>query len=144
MKKARSAFYAVFIGIISFTAIAAQQNQPPPDPLAGSLFPPELIMQNQQALEMTEDQKEYIKAELRKIQTVLTDLQWNLQGEVEKLTAFVSQDQVDETQTLNQLDKVLAQEREIKRVHIGLLVRIKNILTPVQLTRLRRIIDQTK
>jgi Spy/CpxP family protein refolding chaperone len=39
---------------------------------------------------------------------------------------------VDESQTLAQLEKVLAAEREIKREQVTLLVRIKNKLTPEQ------------
>jgi hypothetical protein len=39
---------------------------------------------------------------------------------------------VDEAQTLAQVDRVLGIEREIKRAHMGLLVRIKNLLSPDQ------------
>jgi Spy/CpxP family protein refolding chaperone len=39
---------------------------------------------------------------------------------------------VNEQQALAQLDKVLDIEREIKRLHIGLAVRLKNRLTPEQ------------
>src|SRR5262245_11039941 len=134
----RLIFYALCILLLSFSAVRAQQ-QPQPDPFAGNLFPPELIMQHQQALGLGEEQKNLLKAELSKLQTHLNELQWDLQGEVEKLAALVKQDQADEAQTLTQLDKVLSLEREIKRAHIGLLVRIKNKLTPEQQARLREI-----
>jgi Spy/CpxP family protein refolding chaperone len=39
---------------------------------------------------------------------------------------------VNEQHALAQLDKVLDIEREIKRLHIGLAVRLKNRLTPEQ------------
>jgi DNA-directed RNA polymerase specialized sigma24 family protein len=45
-------------------------------------------------------------AVIRKTQTRLTELQWDLQEEVEKLAALINQ--VDEAQTLTQLDKVLS------------------------------------
>lgn len=124
--------------LLSFSAAMAQQ-QPQPDPFAGNLFPPELIMQHQQTLGLSEEQKNFLKAELRKTQTRLTELQWGLQEEFEKLAALIKQDQVDEAQTLTQLDKVLNVEREIKHTHIGLLIRIKNKLTPEQQARLREI-----
>ena len=44
-------------------------------------------------------------AVIRKTQTRLTELQWDLHEEVEKLAALINQ--VDEAQTLTQLDKVL-------------------------------------
>lgn len=44
-----------------------------------------------------------------------------------------------EQQALAQLDKVLDVEREVKRAQIGLMVRIKNKLTPEQQAQLREI-----
>lgn len=133
----------ICILLLSFSsALAGQQSQS--DPFAGNLFPPELIMQNQQTLGLGEEQKNFLKAELLKAQTRLTELQWELQSEVEKLAALMKQNQVDEAQSLTQLDKVLGLEREIKRMHIGLLIRIKNKLTPEQQTRLREIASKTQ
>lgn len=136
------AFRIVGILLLSFGGALAQQP-PQPDPFAGNLFPPELIMQHQQTLGLSEEQKNFLKAETRKLQTRLTELQWDLQAEVEKLAALMKQEQVDETQTLTQLDKVLSLEREIKRTHMGLLIRIKNKLTAEQQGRLREIAAKT-
>jgi Spy/CpxP family protein refolding chaperone len=133
--------------LVSISAVRAQpqpQPQPPPDPFAGNLFPPDLIMQHQQALGLSEEQKDFLKSEVRKLQTRLTELQWDLQDAMEMLTALVQQDQVDAAQALAQLDKVLAVEGEIKRMHIGLLIGIKNNLTPQQRARLREIVSGAK
>ena len=138
MKNIRSITYLLCILFLSVVAARGQQPQQP-DPFAGNLFPPESIMQHQQALGLSEEQRNFIKGELRTTQTRLTELQWGLQDEVEKLSALIKQASVDEAQTLAQLDKVLGLEREIKRMQIGLLVRIKNKLTPEQQTRLREI-----
>jgi len=115
------------------------QQPPQSDPFAGNLFPPELIMQHQQTIGLGEEQKNFLKAEIRNAQKQLTELQWGLQEEVEKLAGLMRQDQVDEAQALTQLDKVLGLEREIKRAHIGLLIRVKNKLTAEQQARLREI-----
>ncbi len=139
----RLTFCIVGILLLSFSAVRAQQ-QPQPDPFAGNLFPPELIMQHQQALGLSDEQKNFLEAELRKMQTRLTELQRDLQDEVEKLAALMKQDQVDEAQVLTQLDKVLGLEREIKRMHIGLLIRVRNKLTPEQQARLREIASKTR
>jgi Spy/CpxP family protein refolding chaperone len=136
-------FCIIGILLFSLSTVRAQQ-QPQPDPFAGNLFPPELVMQHQQTLGLGEEQKNFLKDELRKTQTRLTELQWDIQEEVEKLATLMKQNQVDEAQTLTQLDKVLNLEREIKRLHIGLLIRIKNKLTPEQQARLREIAGKTK
>jgi len=97
------------------------------------------VMQHQQALGLTEEQKTLLKTELRQAQARFTELQWQLQDEMEKMVELVKQDRVDESQTLAQLDKILNLEREIKRAQIALLVRIKNRLSPEQQVKLREI-----
>lgn len=134
----RSKVRAVFIGLllIMATPLGAQQ---PPDPIGEALFPPELVMQNQQAIALTDEQKSSIIAETHKAQSQFTELQWRLQSEMETMASFLRQDRVDEQRVQAQLDKVLSLEREIKRMQITLLVRIKNTLTPEQRARLQEI-----
>ncbi len=48
-------------------------QQPPTDPLGEPLFPPDLVMQHQQAIGLSEDQKTFIKAEIQKAQARFTE-----------------------------------------------------------------------
>ena len=121
---------------------AAQQK--PSDPLGDSFFAPELVIQNQNAIGLTDDQKNFIKTEMRRVQTQATELQWQLQDEMEKMILLVKQDQVDEQQVMGELEKVLNIEREIKRMQFALIIRIKNKLTPEQQARLREIRGKSK
>jgi Spy/CpxP family protein refolding chaperone len=116
--------------------VTARGQQPNPDPIGQNLFAPELVLQHQEAIGLTAEQKEYFKTEIRQTQVKFTELQWKLQDEMEKMVALVSQSHVDEQQVLAQLEKVLAAEREVKRVQVTLLVRIKNKLTPEQQSKL--------
>ncbi len=116
--------------------VSAQQ---PSDPMGESFFAPELVMQNQQAIGLSEEQRDSLKTELRQAQVKFTEWQWKLQDEMEKLVSIVKQARVDEQQTLAQLEKVLSIEREIKRAQVALLVRIKNKLTPEQQAKLGEI-----
>jgi Spy/CpxP family protein refolding chaperone len=122
--------------LLLFGAVAARAQQPS-DPIGEALFPPELVMQNQQAIGLSGEQKESLKNELRQAQQQFTDLQWKLQDEVEQMAKLVGQTTVDEKQVLAQLEKVLTAEREVKRRQIVLLVRIKNLLTAEQQGKLR-------
>ena len=119
-------------------ALTMAQN-PPDDPLRDYLFPPELVMQNQQALNLSDEQKSFLKTELRQAQQRFTELQWKLADEMERLVALIKPPQVDEQQALAQLEKVLAAEREVKRTQISLLVRIKDHLRPDQQALLREL-----
>jgi Spy/CpxP family protein refolding chaperone len=63
---------------------------------------------------------------------------------MEGLVSLLKERSADESQVMNQLDKVLTSEREIKRTQIALLVRIKNKLTPDQQTRLQKLRAESK
>ncbi|HEY6945108.1 MAG TPA: periplasmic heavy metal sensor [Candidatus Acidoferrum sp.] len=114
----------------------ARGQQPDQDPIGQSFFPPELVIQHQEAIGLSAEQKDAFKAEIRQAQLKFTELQWKLQDEMEKMVSLIKQPHVDEQQVLAQLDKVLAAEREVKREQITLLVRIKNKLTPEQQSKL--------
>jgi Spy/CpxP family protein refolding chaperone len=124
----------VVLFLFAATVTHAEQG---PDPIAEAFFPPELVMQNQQAIGLSAEQKESLKNEMRQAQQQFTDLQWKLQDEVEIMAKLIGNGTVDEKQVLAQLDKVLAAEREVKRRQIALLVRIKNLLTADQQNKLR-------
>jgi len=134
--------FLIGAAIVTNGALHAQQQQPQPpsnDPFAESLFPPELVMQNQEAISLTDEQKNLLKTELRQAQTKFTELQWQLEDQLEKMVALVKQPHPDEQQVLAQLDKVLNAEREVKREQVALLIRIKNNLTPEQQSQLMTI-----
>jgi len=69
-------------------------------------------------------------------------LQWKLSAEGEKMGRLLQGTQVDEAQVLEEVDRILALEREIKRGQISLMVRIKNTLTAAQQSKLREIRDR--
>ena len=108
------------------------------------MFPPELVMQHQQAVGLSEEQKNYLKTELRQAQLHFTELQWTLQDEMDRLISILKRGKVDEKEATAQLDKVLSAEREIKRAQFTLLIHIKNNLTPAQQTQLREIVEKSK
>ncbi len=118
--------------IFLFAAGTARAQQPEQDPIGQSFFAPELVIQHQEAIGLSAEQKEYFKTEIRQAQLKFTELQWKLQDEMEKLVTLVRQPHVDEQLAIAQLERVLAAEREVKREQVTLLVRIKNKLTPEQ------------
>jgi Spy/CpxP family protein refolding chaperone len=131
----------IFI-LLLLSPLAAQQ--PPEDPLRDLMFPPEVVMQHQQAIGLSDEQKNNLKNEVRQAQLKFTELQWTLQDEMERLVSLLKQSKVDEKQAASQLEKVLAAEREIKRAQLMLLIRIKNNLTPSQQAQLRELVEKSK
>ena len=115
------------------------QHRGAPEMMAENFFPPELIMQNQKALNLTPDQQTAIRTEMQKTMAKFTDLQWQESAEGEALQALLKSERVDEKQALAQLDKLLAVEGDVKRLHFGTMVRVKNLLTTEQQAQLREL-----
>jgi len=138
----------IAFGMLGVGVASAQEPQPepqkprmppppPPDMLNNSVFPPDVIMENQRELGLTDQQKAFMRGEINKTSTVFNDLQWQLQDAMEALRDTMKADQVNEQLALSQLDKVLDAEREIKKLHMALAIRIKNNLTPDQVQKLQ-------
>ena len=114
-----------------------QQAGPPRgDPLMENFFPPELVMRHQKEIGLTADQQKAIRAEMLKTAPKFMELQWQQSEEEEAMQALVKEGHPDEKAVLAQLDKLMSVENELKRVQLGNLVRIKNILTPEQQAKL--------
>jgi Spy/CpxP family protein refolding chaperone len=136
----------ILVGIILTVAFASAQQPPRPsqpmpdqDPLAEFIFPPELVMGHQREIGLTDEQKTYLRGEIQRVTVRFTELQWQLQDSMEGLASVMKESSVNEQQALAQLDKILDTEREIKHLHIGLAIRIKNKLTPEQQAKLQGI-----
>jgi Spy/CpxP family protein refolding chaperone len=136
--------------LLSMALVPAQQPSPgstppaqprPPlpnmDPMGEVMFAPDLIMRHSRELGLTDEQKSSMRSEIQKTTTRFNELQWQLQDAMEALSEIMKSNSVNEQQALVQLDKVLDAEREIKRLHIGMAIRIKNQLTPEQQAKLR-------
>jgi len=121
----------------SANQLAPRPPQPPMDPLGDVMFPPDLIMGHARELGLTDEQKAFMRGEIQKTTARFLELQWQLQDAMESLHQTIKPNAVDETQALAQLDKVLDTERQIKRLHFSLGIRLKNQLTLEQQAKLR-------
>ena len=94
---------------------APQMPHPPPpqDPLAHLMFPPDMILNHASQLNLTDEQKTFMRSEVQKATASFQDLQWKLQDQMEALHDTMKSSSVNEQQALAQLDKVLDVEREI-------------------------------
>src|SRR5258705_11407091 len=117
--------------------LAPRPPQPPMDPLGDVMFPPDLIMGHARELGLTDEQKGFMRGEIQKTTARFLELQWQLQDAMESLHQTMKPNAVEETQALAQLDKVLDTERQIKRLHFSLGIRLKNQLTAEQQGKLR-------
>ena len=128
------------LGLLAALVLSARalgQGAPPPDdPFARYVYPPERVMSHAMEIGLDDAQKTAIRNEVQKVQGKFLDLQFELQGESEKMVRLLQEKPVDEAKVLAEVDRILAIEKDIKKMQISLLVRIKNVLTPAQQAKL--------
>jgi Spy/CpxP family protein refolding chaperone len=122
---------------------ASAAQQPPPqqqDPaFAQQLFAPELVMQHQAHLALSREQRDAITGAIKELQNAVVDLQWRMQEETQRLNEMLEGPSVDGAAALAQVDRVLEVERQVKKAHLLLLIKIKNTLNAEQQARLREL-----
>ncbi|MBI4658377.1 MAG: periplasmic heavy metal sensor [Verrucomicrobia bacterium] len=118
---------------------AADDSKKGADPFAGAFFPPELVFMARDRIALTQEQQEALRARVEKTQPRSDELRKKLERETAALAALAKQNRVDEAALVAQLDKLLDAERELKHLHVGLLVAMKNLLTQEQRAKLREI-----
>jgi Spy/CpxP family protein refolding chaperone len=115
------------------------QGPGPGEDWGRNFFPPELVMQHQGEIGLQESQRASLTSAIQQAQAKFMDMQWKLSAEGEKMGRLLQGTQVDEAAVLDEVDRILNQEREIKKAQISLMVRIKNMLTPQQQAKLSEI-----
>jgi Spy/CpxP family protein refolding chaperone len=132
----------VVIGLVSVLVYARPtlaQNPKPDDAFAQALFDPQLVLRHAQTIGLTAAQRRTILDDLRNTQVALGPLQANMTEPALDLVELLNQPRIDEGRVAAKMDQVLKIENEVKKQQATLLVRIKNVLTPEQQTRLREL-----
>jgi Spy/CpxP family protein refolding chaperone len=142
MSRTRTTWLACLLVALAAPAPAQMGGRHPPmgpPAFLHELFIPEQIMRHQDDIALTADQRQTISAEMAETQKKLVDLQWQFESASKKLTDMLRAPRVDQDAVMAQADAVLALELQMKRTHLGLLVKIKNVLTADQQAKLREL-----
>ena len=116
---------------------AADKSKPATDPFAGAFFSPEMVSMMRERIMLSQEQQDALRILMEKTQPLSEQSRKKLEQETAALAALAGQERVERTAILSQLDKVLDVERELKHLHVGLLVEVRNLLTLEQQTKLR-------
>ena len=120
-------------------AAAQVAGKPEEDPFALVLFSPELIMQHARAIRLNDEQRAAITRLIEQLQGKVIGLQWQLAEQVQALRETLGNTKVDQDRALDQLNRVLDTEKSIKKAHLEMLIRIKNVLRAEQQAQLARL-----
>ena len=107
--------------------------------MLGKLFPPDLIMRNQDKLNLTSRQVTTIKNEMKAFQSGIVDIQWDLNEAQSNLDKELNNDKIDVDRALALVDSVMKAENDLKKSHLALLIKIRNALDASQLAELEKL-----
>ena len=139
MSRTLTRFVAALLFAAAAAASAAAQQT---DPLERLFFPPELIMQHQAAIGLTAEQRRDLLAEVTQAQADFLPAQMDLAEQAETLTRMLEAPRVDEPAALAVAGRLMELESRIKRRHLELAIRIKNLLDESQQARLTKLREE--
>lgn len=103
------------------------------------LFSAEKVMEHRQAIGLKPNQADAIKKIHNESAGAFQTLKWDLDYEQELLDSLVAMNQPDTKKVSQQFDKVMALEKELKKMRMMSLIGIKNVLEPEQIEKLKEV-----
>ena len=142
MNSAKLLLTCLLVCWVSFTAAQnpTRGEKDHREVLRMGLYPPDILMRQQQALDITTEQRKDIAALVKNFQGKVTELQWAMPNEQQKLKKMLGASDIDSKAALAQAAQVLTMESEFKLAHFELLIAIKNELTDEQINILDKAI----
>ncbi|NNC76761.1 MAG: hypothetical protein HKN77_02290 [Woeseiaceae bacterium] len=135
--------FVLFAGIILLAAMAgvtlAADGPAKDDVFKGKLFPPNLILENQGVLNLSKEQFTKIRAAVVEVQAGVAEHEWDMREAYLQLMAELDNSPINENRVLEHADAALLAENKVKKRQISMLVRLKNLLTPEQVSMLESI-----
>jgi Spy/CpxP family protein refolding chaperone len=103
------------------------------------LFPPDFVLANQTALGLSDKQILAITKDVGATHDKLAPMQDNVRTLAGQLHDMLNQSKIDESAALDLASQVHDMEKQIKLTHMGLMIRVKNQLTPDQQDKLKNL-----
>jgi hypothetical protein len=130
--KSLAAFFAMIL-CVSVQAFAES------NPLEGELFPPDFLFAQREALGLSDTQMQDLQAIVQDVQPRFEALKGQLEERVKTLQEALHQPKPDMAMTETKLRSMLTQENEMKVLQIGLMLSLRNKLTPEQVAKAREL-----
>jgi Spy/CpxP family protein refolding chaperone len=103
------------------------------------LFMPTDVMRYQTEIGLSDTQRETITSRMTEAHERVLALRWQLEAKDAAFGRLLAADEIDEQAAMAQATELMNLEEQMKRVHLELLIRVKNALTPEQRAKLREL-----
>lgn len=125
--------------VLFASAASAQAQGAQVDVFKGKLFPPNIILEHQDALNLSKEQFTAIRAAVVEVQANVAEHEWDLREAYQRAMSDLDESPVDEDKVLANISAVLAAENEVKKLQVAMLIRLRNLLTDEQMEYLRSV-----
>ncbi len=115
------------------TAVADRAS----DVFRGKLFPPSLILEHQDELELSREQFTSIREAVVQVQADVAEHEWDMREAYLRIMDELDAEPIDEERVIEIANEALLAENEIKKKQMAMLIRVRNILTDEQVAYLR-------
>ena len=124
--------------LVLLSSIAAAQGVgQQKDVFKGKLFAPNIILENQDALDLSKEQFTAIRAAVVEVQGSVAEHEWDLREAYMKVLADLDQVPIDEDKVMQNIEVALLAENKVKQLQVTMLIRLRNLLTDEQVQYLQ-------
>lgn len=130
--------------VLALVAGAAMAQGPggDKDVFRGKLFAPDIILQHQDELNLSREQFTKIRAAVVEVQANVAEHEWDLREAYQRVLSDLDEKPVDADKVLQHVQAVLEAENEVKKLQMGMLIKLRNLLTDEQMAYLRSVRDK--
>ena len=125
-----------FFTFVASVALIANVATAQEGGFVGQLIPPELVMRNRSEINLDDDQIQQIGKITGEFREKVESLQRTVEQHNQKLITLLQSDSVEEVVALKQLQAYLDAEQKLKQTHFTAMIRVRNVLTAEQRTKL--------
>ena len=130
----------IFICLVFLGAGAKAQGQgPQKDVFKGKLFPPNVILEHQDQLNLSKEQFTAIRKAVVEVQANVAEHEWDLREAYQRVLADLEETPVDEAKVLKNVEAALLAENEVKKLQVAMLIQLRNLLTDEQMIFLQSV-----
>ncbi len=112
------------------------------DVFKGKLFAPNIILEHQDELNLTKEQFTQIRAAVVEVQANVAEHEWDLRQAYQRVLANLDETPIDEDQVMENVQLALNAENEVKKLQVGMLIKLRNLLTEEQMDYLSSVREQ--
>ena len=107
------------------------------DWMAGRLFAPELLLAHRVDLNLSDAQRDTLRREIVAVQSKVPEIDYEMLDRATAVQAMLDKRPIDGKAVMAEVDRLLQAEMKKKELYLGMLINLRNMLTPAQIDAAR-------